>query len=604
MEDQNNNIDNLFKKGLGNYTETPPPQVWDALEKRLDGKQKKRGFFYPWFISLLLLSFLSLLGGTFWKLAMHEPAATKSATANEIAANTNTSSAPNTITDNKTADNTNNTADNTTDNINKPTEKTNKASKQTNSDKASNGQTDKANMAAKDGTTIKNDTKLPNEPSTKPENGEEQKTAAKEASKDGLSAKSVTAHAAAAKILPAGNVNTLNALPDVKALAKTKESNTVASAKQGTIADEKTAIETAAKREHVSLSKIDAGHELIAKNDKVIAKPVATEVKIENTIAPIVPAASMEAVSTFKESIAAGVDTANKQKDIDNNKPENSLPKEAISKIIADRLEAGVKGGYESGFGTNAAQKLVGSFYLQYKLSPKFALMAQPTAKIAHLTSQTINGKQTFYNEHNDSNSTVTPIAAVYITTQEGNQDTIGYNQKYTFSQTHDSIVKSYAYGGTTVELELPILLKYSISDKLSVYGGINIIYDRTYGIKEQTYTAKNIAVTADTTVQWAPLQPSPAAPSASSVLKYTGTTSSNYAGPLYPTQSNNLLRFGYMLGFSYEFRKRWLFDALMQQGSAKSNVQGAYDINKPLALPYFRVTLGYKLGKLFGHLK
>jgi len=603
MEDQNNNIDNLFKKGLGNYTESPPPQVWDALEKRLDGKQKKRGFFYPWFISLLLLSFLSLLGGTFWKLAMHEPAATKSATANEIAANTNTSSVPNTITDNKTADNTNNTADNTTDNINKPTEKTNKASKQTNSDKASNGQTDKANMAAKDGTTIKNDTKLPNETSTKPGNTVEQKTVATEESKqDGTSVKAFTAPVAAAKILPAGNINTLNALPDVKALAKTKEGNTVTPTTQGTIAGENPVIETAAKREHIALSEIDAAHRPIAKNNS-IAKPLAKEVKIENTIAPIIPAASAEPVSTFKESIAAGADTANKKNDIDN-KPENSLPKEAISKIIADRLEAGVKGGYEGGFGTNAAQKLVGSFYLQYKLSPKFALMAQPTAKIAHLTSQTINGKQTFYNEHNDSNSTVTPIAAVYITTQEGNQDTIGYNQKYTFSQTHDSIVKSYAYGGTTVELELPILLKYSISDKLSVYGGINIIYDRTYGIKEQTYTAKNIAVTADTTVQWAPLQPSPAAPSASSVLKYTGTTSSNYAGPLYPTQSNNLLRFGYMLGFSYEFRKRWLFDALMQQGSAKSNVQGAYDINKPLALPYFRVTLGYKLGKLFGHLK
>src|SRR6185312_15516017 len=35
MRKEGKNIDDFFKEELGNYTETPPPAAWDALEKKL-----------------------------------------------------------------------------------------------------------------------------------------------------------------------------------------------------------------------------------------------------------------------------------------------------------------------------------------------------------------------------------------------------------------------------------------------------------------------------------------------------------------------------------------------------------------------------------------
>ncbi len=54
MEEQKNYIDNLFREGLGDYTESPPPAAWDAMEKRLAQPARKR-LPYQW----LLLAFVS-----------------------------------------------------------------------------------------------------------------------------------------------------------------------------------------------------------------------------------------------------------------------------------------------------------------------------------------------------------------------------------------------------------------------------------------------------------------------------------------------------------------------------------------------------------------
>jgi hypothetical protein len=48
------------------------------------------------------------------------------------------------------------------------------------------------------------------------------------------------------------------------------------------------------------------------------------------------------------------------------------------------------------------------------------------------------------------------------------------------------------------------------------------------------------------------------------------------------------------MLGFSYEYSKKWLFDALLQQGNAQPELKAGYNINSPLSVPYFRLSVGY----------
>ena len=179
------------------------------------------------------------------------------------------------------------------------------------------------------------------------------------------------------------------------------------------------------------------------------------------------------------------------------------------------------------------------------------------------------------------------------ITVEGAHIDTT-FATKYTYRQSHDSIVKLYSFGGSYMEFELPILLKYSFSPKLAVYGGINIIYSSSMSITEKTYT-QTLYRSVDSTV----VTHGSASPFAvSDVISYTGTPYSNYTGPVYTMKNENNLRAGYMLGFSYEYSSRWLFDALMQQTPVKPQAVGGYNTNYALGAPYFRLSVGYKFTK------
>jgi len=74
MEENKRHIDDFLRDELGNYTETPPPAVWDDLEKRLDARTDHKGFDFRkwwWFIPALLF----VAGGTFLEPVLRPPSA-------------------------------------------------------------------------------------------------------------------------------------------------------------------------------------------------------------------------------------------------------------------------------------------------------------------------------------------------------------------------------------------------------------------------------------------------------------------------------------------------------------------------------------------------
>ncbi|PQJ10094.1 hypothetical protein CJD36_015465 [Flavipsychrobacter stenotrophus] len=252
----------------------------------------------------------------------------------------------------------------------------------------------------------------------------------------------------------------------------------------------------------------------------------------------------------------------------------------------------GVKVGYEGGVTSDASRKFVISPFIERQISSKFSLMAQPSIKSSAARTNGLSGTQTFY--RTDPNGTVTNVDSFLIPVIQNNQTT-GYLLRINvaYHETHDSIVKSYATGGNYMEFELPIMLKYAINNKLSVYGGLSLNYSKYIQVQEHTYTSRPI-VRNDTSFTIYPTAPAPI----SSVLQYAGNNINSYSGPLYPVQSGGLFRLGCMLGVSYEIRKRWLVDALWTKAPTKTNVQGGYDVNKGLSTSYFRLTLGYRLSK------
>ncbi len=57
MEEQQHNIDEIFRQALGNYREAPPPAAWNDVEQKLDkDAPDRRSFFrWPWIALFLLL---------------------------------------------------------------------------------------------------------------------------------------------------------------------------------------------------------------------------------------------------------------------------------------------------------------------------------------------------------------------------------------------------------------------------------------------------------------------------------------------------------------------------------------------------------------------
>lgn len=274
-------------------------------------------------------------------------------------------------------------------------------------------------------------------------------------------------------------------------------------------------------------------------------------------------------------------------------KKDDAIVKET-PKAKFNRIEAGLKAGFETGLNNDAARKIVAAPYIQFNITPRLSFMVQPAAKSSYLNTRRIGNPESYYSINPGGQvSQVGSSTPIYIVPGAPPM----YLTKYHYSETHDSIVKSYANAHTYLEFEIPLLAKYKLSKSFSVYGGVNMAFGKAIKIAENTFKTPGINKTADSfAITATPAQATP--PPIRSVINYAGTPYSSYTGPLYPADQGTAVRLGYMIGFSYEYEKRWLFDALMQQGNAKTNNVGGFNINTALSAPYVRLMLGYKLTK------
>ena len=319
---------------------------------------------------------------------------------------------------------------------------------------------------------------------------------------------------------------------------------------------------------------------------------IADNVKA-STFSPVQPAAidAYEQLlpSTFKPAIAT--------------KPDSVVSIAATDAVkhhlFSKRFEAGVKAGYETGFNKAGANKAVVSPYLQYNLTDRFSLMTQPSVKVSHVAARNIGNSRSYVDTSKGKVAAIDSGVIPLIITGggiivQGSEEL----RKYMYTQTYDSIVKSSAIGGTYMEFEVPLLLKYALYKHLSVYGGANFTFSKLVTTTENTYNSGPLVKNKIGVTVTPSGEPVPPPPAMGNVIQYASPLLSTYTGPAYPSSSGDLLRIGYMLGFSYEYKKRWLFDVLMQQAMVKPRYEGGYNANAPLALPYFRFTIGYKLTK------
>lgn len=336
---------------------------------------------------------------------------------------------------------------------------------------------------------------------------------------------------------------------------------------------------------------------VINKTNSKTAKSLAAATKNEHeqndvpTVVKPEAAKPMEKVTEAKSPVAqaakaAPTDTA--VAPVVTNEPKEDSAKRQ-SKFVY-----GIKGGFEGSVSSGAANKMLITPYLQYHLTDKLSLMVQPSLKLAGLRNRNVGAASSYYNVKAGSGKYT--LVDSSLTVLVFTNDTL-WKRNYAYTETHDSIVKTNSVGGTYVEVEFPLLLQYKLTSKLSIYGGLNTIYSKLLSVKENTTTIKDIAATGNTSTLLSIYAPA-VLPNTTGIT-YTGIPYSAYTGPAFPTSGEGgSVRVGYMLGFSYELRKRWMADVLVQQTFVKQNIQAGYNVNRSLSVPYMRFTLGYRISK------
>lgn len=520
MSNYRKHIDNFFREKLGKYRETPPPDVWDALESRLDGlAPATTGHSYRWAIHTAIISAIVMLSGYVGWQKYHNnntpagPAAPEATLAQTTSsANPASTANANVSAADVTAPQQNNTSSGITSNSTSPT------------------------LSAAGPSSL---------------SGPARNTLASDNARNTTHGNRTVPASAAHRAIAKNNTSSSN-----------KNSNNL---------------------KHLNSSIAFNSNPTDHKNS-VNPSPGETDQLIEAAS----PNTTLSVVS--KPEVPAGTEQ---------NKPSQAPVAAAKSNSskkqqpIFPRLEAGVKVGYEGGFSANDAQKAVVAPYVQYNISARVSIMTQPAIKVASVRERQIGNTGTYYYANReDGKQTLEKV--IDKTTGSGTEIRPEYWSVYSYTQKHDSIVKTNRIGGTSMQFEVPLLLQYKICAKTSVYGGVNITYSKLTTIKEHTYTQKNIVRTYNDTV----ISTSLPANSPDMGFTYAGDDIADYKGALTPARSGSEVNVGYMVGVTYKLSKKLMVDALVQQAPAKADYKGGYNINAPLSAPYFRLSVGYKITK------
>lgn len=271
------------------------------------------------------------------------------------------------------------------------------------------------------------------------------------------------------------------------------------------------------------------------------------------------------------------------------------LIKSIKKKLAAGRLEAGIKGGLEAGVNKYSAVKLAISPYAQYTLGSKLSVLFQPGFKFGRLTNTNLIPAESFYN------TTYAAVKADHIVTPATDSTQAdGIIRRYYYSQTYDSLTIGYSTAKKTLfEFEIPVLLNYDITNKFSVYGGVNFNFSKTVRMQEGRLAFKG-QTRSDSVIysQTASTNPSPEAPAIDSIFKHSASPYNAYSSQLWQNPTTDPLKLGYMVGFSYKIKERIRIDLLMQQNISNTSYIINKDIRSIHAQPYFRLTVGYRIFK------
>ncbi len=257
-------------------------------------------------------------------------------------------------------------------------------------------------------------------------------------------------------------------------------------------------------------------------------------------------------------------------------------------------FDAGFKLGYEIGSGSYNANKFVAAPYLQYNITNGISVVMQPTIKYATLNKTDLGYSKPYYRL---GNSTMDSNHSLVVPLPVDTSTPVTITRRYSYSQTHDSIVVSRAISNKNyIEFELPVMLQYKVFKSIGIYLGVAMNYSKLVQI-EETQKEYNGIVRRDSLKFPSTLitSPRPAVPTAESRFTYDYEPYSNYKAGNAPNATSNPLRFSYTLGFNCYVTPRFFFDVMYTQMLSKPNYIPDTRLQEIYKQGYLRLSIGYR---------
>lgn len=251
--------------------------------------------------------------------------------------------------------------------------------------------------------------------------------------------------------------------------------------------------------------------------------------------------------------------------------------------------------GYELGTTGAAPNRLASSLRLLYQFDRDWSVGVQPAYRSSTVKNVTLQAPGTFQGDFSP-----VQVDSFFVPDSNG---TIFGTRYYYISQDFDSIVTpGRSVGGRLWEVELPLMVRYTVPRTgFYVYGGPTLVFGGrlTSNVtgSVQTYSAQR----RDTIIlpnQLPPAMGGGGLP-ADTFTDYFGTSSlppfSSYDSTTGAFIPPSAIRYGYMFGLGYDWRR------VVLDVSVHKQVSGYSDVNTVLrdvfASPYVRLSLGYRFG-------
>lgn len=596
MDKRKIHIDEFFDRQMGNHTETPPPAVWDALEKRLDNKPgRKRPVAIWWFwgiAGLIMISASVIIAGYLYN--SNTMIAETKATQPQFAAITSTpdvNEVPATVQQGSGSTqsiNTNNTPS-TAEQLSTSASPTTNTPK-TNSLSTTN--TSKHTAPANSG-NLSNTYNIPNHKNNTTRG--EQLQAKQNEHKVDMQQQAVGTKAApvvANVIIPAQQVD----MP------------VVAAAKDEDNTDENNSSRPVNKVSRIPVSDLLASINPISPSDVLSKMPLQN---LPNAEVSDIPAIEPEALSEQY----AYTDTTKRNKLSNNTDTTAALLDATVYPVVTKKkkplpFDFGIKAGYALGFNQSwRANKFAIAPYLEYRLPSKISLILQPTFHIGKAKLGTFpNSMHDFHEIQSSSFDSSSRLVRGVIdgsVITPNPPDTIFRTYKY--GQVYDSIHVGYNVTNKQMwDVELPVMVKYKVSKTFAFILGGSVTYSSVLQTKEemtrysgltQQYSEDIDPATFYTTYQGQKAPDGPAPKSFSDLFSYNTDEFTGYT-PRTESTNKNFFRYGFMLGASATFSERLMIDVMLHKTGVDVNAVPDKELQKVYNQPYLRVMLGYKFSK------